>query len=319
MRRAPLGQKTRCPYTLSPLSELSATNVEHIFPHAIGGPASYAVCAEAAENSWFGTKVDAPFVDADFVRLARMLLQIRGRSGVPEMRLQGTTEPDGRSIKVTILPDGTHRYRYETPFALDANTGHGSMIISPEDAEREMKRLTQLYAKKNKAIKFDKAEPMQVQKIRGDLRLNLANIRTGILKIAYLAAFEFLGDRFLDDPMNAEWQKGIRRTSSETCSCKLRGVVPFIDRKFLDVVLPPLENHQHAVAVFCVSGRPVVVLKLFNWDLLTACCALSDTSNFGLAEGQGKMVKCDASAREIETIPFMQHAISVARKFFGGW
>jgi hypothetical protein len=151
MCRAPLGQKTRCPYTLSPLSELAATNVEHIFPHAIGGPASYAVRADAAENSWFGTKVDAPFVDADFVRLARTLLQIRGRSGVPEMRLQGATEPGQPSIKVTILPNGTHRYRYEKPWVFDENTGHGSTIIRPEDAEREMRRLAQLYAKKKQS------------------------------------------------------------------------------------------------------------------------------------------------------------------------
>jgi len=190
---APLGQKSRCPYTLSSLSELTATNVEHIFPHAIGGPASYAVCADAGENSWFGTKVDGPFVDADFVRLARMLLQIRGRSGVPEMRLQGTTEPGERSIKVTILPNGTHRYRYEKPWVLDENTGHGSLIISPEDAESEMRRLTELYAKKNKAIKFDKLKPIQVEKIRGDLGLNLVDIRAGILKKRLLGGFRIFG------------------------------------------------------------------------------------------------------------------------------
>ena len=246
-----------------------------------------------------------------------MVLQIRGRSGVPEMRLQGRSEPDERSIKVTILPDGTHRYKYEKPWVLDEDTGHGSMIISPEHAESEMRRLTQLYAKKNKAIKFDKLKPIKVDKIRGDLGLNLVDIRAGILKIAYLAAFEFLGDRFLDDPMNAEWQKGIRRTASETRPAyKLRGAVPFIDRKFLDVVLPPLENHEHAVAVFCLRRIPVVVLKLFNWDLLTACCALSDTSDFGLAQFDGKIVKCDALARKIETTSFTQHALNVARKYF---
>jgi len=80
--------------------------------------------------------------------------------------------------------------------------------------------------------------------------------------------------------MNAEWQKGIRRTISETRPAyKLRGAVPFIDRKFLDVVLPPLENHQHAVAVFCL-GRIPVVLKLFNWDLL---CSLE---HFRLRSGR---------------------------------
>jgi hypothetical protein len=120
--------------------------------------------------------------------------------------------------------------------------------------------------------------------------------------------------------MNGEWQKGIRRTTSETLPAyKLRGAVPFIDRKFLDVVLPPLENHQHAVAAFCISRMPVVVLKLFNWDLLTACCLVSDTSDFGLTEGEGKIVKCDAAKRKIETIPFLQHAVNVASKFFGGW
>jgi hypothetical protein len=313
-----LGQRVRCPYTLRPLVDIPSKNIEHIFPYAIGGPASYAVAADKGENSWFGTNVDAPFVDSHFIRLARLLLGIQGRSGVPNLRLDGKTEVDQRPVKLTISPDGTHEYRSAKPFEFDRATGKGSIIVNSKDAEREIKRLTEIYTKKNLQIRFGKPKALGRQKIKGELKLNLLEIRAGILKIAYLAAFEFLGDRFLDDPMNGEWQKGIRHMTVESrAGIRLRGQAPFLDRHFLDVVLPHLDHHQHAVAVFCVQRLPVVIVKLFNWELLTACCLLSETSTFGLTEGEGRIVKCDALARQVQTRPFIDHVVETAPKFFG--
>jgi hypothetical protein len=311
-------QRTRCPYTRKQLVELT-TSTEHIFPHAIGGPASYGVEVDKGENSWFGTKVDAPFVDSHFIRMARMLLGIKSRSGVPDLRLSGKTEIDQRPVKLTICADGTPEYKHAKPFEFDQATGKGSIIVnSREEAEREMKRLSQVYAKKNLQITFRKLKPLGLQRVKGELEINLQEIRAGILKIGYLAAFEFLGDSFLDDPMNSEWQKGIRNTTVQSrAGIQLRGQVPFLDRHFFDVLLPPLENHEHAVAVFCVRKIPVVIVKLFNWDLLTACCSLSESSNFGLAEGEGRIVICDGLARRVKIIPFMDRVIEAAPKFFG--
>jgi hypothetical protein len=92
---------------------------------------------------------------------------------------------------------------------------------------------------------------------------------------------------------------------------------PCVNHFALKVLLPPLQQHEHAISIFCLNRIPVVVIKLFEWDLLTCLRPLSVTSNLGMAEGEGKVIKCDAKTRNVEAWSWMDHAQTVAPKYFG--
>ena len=160
--------------------------------------------------------------------------------------------------------------------------------------------------KKGKKLVVSNTRRSEVQEICVEDTLDFHKIWVGLTKIAYLAAFEFLGDDFLDDPLNVEWQKGVRATSLEEFE-QMRIRNDF-SAKSQRALLPPLAEHEHAVSVcnFLEQG-PVVAVRLFNSDLLTRVFIASGTSNFGLAQYEGKVVVCDSLSKQVRVEPFKEH------------
>lgn len=294
-------ERTLCPYTLKSLSELPETSREHIFPDAIGGPANYSVQADKRENSWFGTNVDALFNDCHLIRLARTILGIKGKNRIPDFRLRGETVDSGRPVNVTIFHDKPPKRSFVKPYTFDPQNQRGDIIVDPDKTESEMMRYEQIFAKKGQRINFHEPKVMEAEPVSAALEADLSVLRAGVLKVAYLAAFEVLGDGFLRDPLNSEWQKGIRATTPESrAGIELCGTCPLLREQGVQYPLPNLEKHQHFVSILCDGSFPFVFVELFGCEALTCCCWLSITSNLGMGNGEAHLVLCDAVAKSVD-------------------
>lgn len=109
------------------------------------------------------------------------------------------------------------------------------------------------------AVNFRDLKPLDAEPASSPVDVDLSILKAGILKIAYLGAFEALGDEFLRDPSNAEWQKAIRATTHESrVGIQLLGNCPVQNADGGVAQLPPSELHHHVLSVFCVSGIPLV-------------------------------------------------------------
>jgi hypothetical protein len=150
-------------------------------------------------------------------------------------------------------------------------------------------------------LNFHEPKVMQAEPVSAGLVADLSVFRAGVLKVAYLAAFEVLGDGFLRDPLNSEWQKAIRATTPESrAGIKLCGTCPLLREQGVEYPLPNLEKHQHFVSILCHGSFPFVFVELFGCEALTCCCWLSITSNLGMGNGEAHLVLCDAVAKSVD-------------------
>ena len=150
--------------------------------------------------------------------------------------------------------------------------------------------------------------------------MDLTILQVGILKIAYLAVYEYLGDAFLADPLNAEWQKAIRITTAEKGNePKLQTISNDLPPIFKNILFPTLADHEHAVTVCNLQQvGPVVAVRLFNSDILSGVYIASDSSNFGLSVLEGKIVVCDSITKKATVRDFESHFVECSERLAGG-
>ena len=151
-------------------------------------------------------------------------------------------------------------------------------------------------AKKGKEIARVETTQRQSQDLHSELRLNLTVMNSGLMKIAYLACCELLGDSFLDDPLNPEWQKAIRaQSAAEAAQVKIHGWCLDAATEYAKDILPPLADHEHCIAIVNLNKQGIVVaVRLFGCDLLTVVAQASETTNHGLPARQGQLLICDS-------------------------
>lgn len=300
-----------CPYTLKALADLPAVNDEHIFPDAIGGTASYAVRVDTKTNSQLGTTVDSAFVDSPLLAIFRSRLGIKSRSGPSKWKLRGTTVGTSRPVEVIFEAGGKVEIHYRRPIEFDASGTKGKIIIPPERRDAFLEELAGNLARKGKTLSIANEVRGRAEPVKLDFSVELDALKQGLLKIAFLAAYEFLGDDFLRDPLIPEWHKAILSASAaDAMEAKIHGIA-LESNAHLNVVLPDIHEHEHAVAVFNLQQQgPVAVVKLFGCDVLSSGCIVSETSNFDLQPLDGKIVICDTRARAIRTVKFADHFVS---------
>ncbi len=83
------------------------------------------------------------------------------------------------------------------------------------------------------------------------ISMDVLQIWAGALKVAYLAAFDFLGDSFLDDPLNSAWRQVIEAKTMDTLTqspirfqIRLTGAIPC-----------PLQPTQHFVSLLPLAQK----------------------------------------------------------------
>lgn len=300
-----------CPYTLKRLAELSKTNVEHIFADAIGGTADYTVRVDADTNFRLGTTVDAAFVESPLLAMFRCRHGIKSRSGPSKWRLRGKTEETNRPVEVTFASDGSVDIRYLKPVEFDSSGTKGTIIIPPEQRETFLADLVANLKRKGKTLVINSEVKGQAEPVKLDFSVELNALKQGLLKIAFLATYEFLGDAFLRDSLIPEWHKAVLSASTaDAMTAQIHGRALEWDEHF-NILLPDLQKHEHAVAVFALQQQgPLVLVKLFGCDLLSAFCMASNTSTFGLDTLEGKITICDTKTRRTRAIPFADHFVS---------
>jgi hypothetical protein len=74
----------------------------------------------------------------------------------------------------------------------------GRIVVSADHAEQELVRITNDFAKKRIRLTVTNEVSMEMAEIDIPFGIDLAPLWAGALKIAYLTAFDFLGDLFLD-------------------------------------------------------------------------------------------------------------------------
>ena len=310
-----VGERTRCPYTLKPLAELANASREHVVLDALGGPNAYAVTACQVVNNQLGQSVDAAFLKEPAVAIARTREGIQTRNGESTWRMNGKTVEGDRPVQVTFSGSSVEVYHEKPVEKSERESGVSYQIIAPESqAAEQIERLKKKLARKGMVFFEPEVRRTEDQTIRGQLVMHLDVLEAGLMKIAYLACFEMLGDAFLDDPLNEEWQKLIRGgTMEERKAIRItRGIHPQETGPFAQGLLPKLEPHQHGIAIVNFNHGLYVIVRLFGDPLLTAFARVSETSDFGLEEAGGKLVVIDAITKRATQEPWINHLLRLA-------
>jgi hypothetical protein len=228
--------------------------------------------------------------------------------------VKGETVEGQRPVEVTFPHKGPIEVHHTKPVILD-DKGKPTQIVAPaKQAEKLLAEMTKNYAKKGMTLTKGQTETPPSQRLHLPISINLTGIKAGLMKIAYLASFAYIGDDFLDDPLNPEWQKAIRaQTAEEAEQIRLHGSCNEQAIALAKVVLPALKDHEHCIAIINVNQqRPVAVVRLFNSDVLTAMVQISDTQNFGIESPGGTIIIVDALTHEIRKEPWTNHLLRVS-------
>ncbi len=309
-------KRTRCPYTRRPLNELVKVSREHVVPDAIGGADAYSVDCCRDANSALGTRVDAPLVNSDFLRALRVQHGIESRTGAAKWELRGTEVESGTPVNLTISEGPVPTVHYPKPVTMSDDGKSGTFIVTPAGRDEFVRRFVENHARKGKRVEIVSETRRPVGPSKFEVVAEMRPIARGLLKIAYLAAFEYLGDAFLDDDLNANWRAAVL-TDDPVETTRLLGEA-FNAQGLIDSLLPALLPHEHAtvVANLQVSG-PTVAVTLFGKSPYSLVVSEAAMSNLGLAEGEGQIVICDSKARTVRRLSFLDHLSSEADRLFG--
>lgn len=306
----------RCPYTLRALTDLAEVSREHIIPDALGGPNGYSVQACRATNSEFGRTHDAAFLNEPLIAMMRTQHGVEGRSGPAKWKMEGETLGEGRPVQITFSESAVDVYHKKPVEVHQDENGKGYRIVAPSPQSDEvLEQLKKGLARKGMAITEPKVEKEEQQTIHSRLTIDFNVLQAGLMKIAYLAAFDFIGDVFLDDPLNPEWQNAIRVTNStEAKAVRIHGACFEQVNDTTALLLPNLAPHEHGIAIVNLEQTgPVVLVRLFGSPLLTGFAKVSETQDFGLQEAAGKVIIVDAATGQMRKEFWMDHLVRLAQ------
>lgn len=289
-----------CPYTLKSLTDLEFVNDEHVIPDSIGGPRAYVVQVDAKTNSTLGASVDSNFVDSPILQMLRHHHGVKSRTGPAEIRLSGTTTEGNHRVEVSISANRESQIHFTKPFQW-IKSGKVARIITGEHWQKEIQELQMRMARKGRKFEIINRTHSLTTTMNLTAETNLTHLKVGLLKIAYLSAFEMLGDSFLLDPLNPEWQKAIRATKLEELETVKIGGFFSDEHGFFDRILPKTLPHQHAVGILNLKREgPVVLVRLFGSILLSMACVASESSVYEIPPFCGKLVVINARSKSLE-------------------
>jgi hypothetical protein len=309
----------RCPYALRPLAELEPeTDDEHVFPDSIGGVKDYSVRVGKKANSDLGSRIDAPLVDSMVIGGLRLQHGIRSRSGRLKWTLRGSTKDAGREVDVTFCEDGTSEVFFRKPVEMNDSRTVGKLIVTPKERDAFLKTFIENHQRKGRKVQIAAESLSLVESIEIPIAVDMVALKRAMIKIAYAATYEYLGDAFLNDPLIPEWHKAfLGNDASRVRDAKLHGVA-FDTHNILNLMLPALEPYEHAVAIANLQMQgPVVAVTLFGKSFHSLVLIASETSDFGLTVGEGKIAICDAKAGKTRFVNFMDHLVATSNQMPG--
>lgn len=298
----------RCPYTRKPLTEIDQS-VEHIIPDSLGGGGGLSVMADRKSNNDLGTSLDQELVTSPLLGLMRVSLGIKTYHGGPKLKLPGKVKGHNVAIEVLFTETGTST-KVEKPVEMDPGGKSGRIIVPAEKEAEFVNQLIANHARKGNIVKVEEARSLGSD-MELDFGFDVLQIRRGMAKIAFLAAFRALGDVFLDDPLYPEWHKAIFSTDrNEVMGTRIHGIA-FDSSNLLQIAAPPIQRHEHAVVVANLGmAGPVVMVSLFGGSFHNLIAVASETSQYGLRQGEGEIAICDAKQTKLRSIDYTDFLIA---------
>lgn len=296
----------KCPYTLKPLSECGEIDDEHIIPDSLGGVKDYCVKVSKKANSDLGSKIDAPLVSSMLIGAKRLQHGIRSRTGRLEWRLRGKTKDTERDVDITFTENGSCDVRFRKPVETDGDSV--KLIVTPDARDALLRAFIEGHKRKGRTAQVAAESLSLVESIEVPIEVDILALKRAMIKIAYIAAYELLGDEFLDDPLMPEWRKAfLADDNAGVRDAKIHGVA-FDTRDLLDRVLPELQPWEHAISIANLQMQgPVVCVTLFGKEFHSLILIASETSQFGLGVGEGKIAICDTKAGQTRFVDFREH------------
>lgn len=239
--------------------------------------------------------------------MLRSKIGVESRGGVASWTLRGKTLEGNRLVEVTIPHQGPVDVYHRKPVEKDEKGKSFQIIAPPKQADKLLKEMQKSLEKKGVSLSEPTVSQSPNQTIHSLLEFNLTTLNAGLMKIAYLACCELLGDSFLDDPLNPEWQKAIRAmTMTEMDDVKIKCWGFSTATEFAKEILPSLEEHEHVIAILNLGRQGVIVaVRLFACELLTSIVQASETSNHGLPARRGQMLICNSITGDISRKPII--------------
>lgn len=285
-----LPNQIRCPLTLKRLDQIEKLSDEHIIHEAIGGPKWFSVRADADENSRFGSGPDSRFLNSTVVKAWRIHHGILGKAEQElSLRLPATVKGTDQKVQAT-LKKGSIEVDYLPRVVSDRETGKGKITVSKDRLDAELARVTRDFAKKGLRLTVTGQSSHGQPELDIPVSVEVAPILAGAPKIIYLTGFYFLGDLFLDDPLNPAWLRAIQ---AETMEALTGSGIPFSHANSAGVPCP-LEPGQHCI--FVTNAGPnghVASAHLFGGQI-GIVAQLSENGQFGMPKSMARMVICEA-------------------------
>lgn len=302
-----------CPYTLRPLSSIPEVSAEHIFPHAIGGSLDFSVIVDRTTNCRLGSTRDAAFVDSDIIRGLRTQQGISSRSGPPEWNVAGETQKAKRPVITTFRPNKKPTVRYTKPFTLDSITGERHIFGTQEQVARLSDETTRSMREKGIPITSIRFESVPREQILPQFKADEKCILRGLIKVVFLAAYHYLGDTWLNDPLFLSLRDVVLKEDPNAIDTPIYGR-PFRRMKMFD----HLARHEHGVAIFnlpqinpILPGGIYGAVSLFGayrgsqgTDPLASVFLIA-RSHFDRKPGEGVITICNAKLRQSQTSPLL--------------
>ncbi len=285
-----------CPYRGEAASVLSD---EHIFPHALGGGLNYSIRVSKRANDELGDTLDAALMSSPLIQILRLRYGVRSRSGEPEWRVRARLMPENVDADLVFKSNGSLEQRILKPVKSIDQKG-GELILGPDQVEKFLDQFIDGQKKRGRETKITAHLPQSNSYYIIDISLDLHMLQRSMCKIAFAALFEYLGNKFLDDPLVTEWRKVLfsqDRSAIEKSRIRGRG---FLSSQHVGLLIPDLLPHEHGIAIVNLyENLPVCCVSLFGTEFHNLLAVASETSNLGVAPLNGIVVICDAKTRKI--------------------
>lgn len=267
---------TICPYTKLPLELLERSSREHIIPDALGCPDAFSVTADAQLNSEFGDGIDGYLANSFMARSIASRLGIKTRTGPAKLTLKGHHKETGVQVQLNISKDG---FDANIPGGVvkDPDTGEIAGLVGFNDAAaRSLEQINATRQKRGKPLLIP-AETRRVDStVRGRIELDLSMLSRALLKVAYLTAAYSIGDSFLTSPSGTEML--VRISSPDNADLESFSYLDLSGEQLRELHLLPgsLEERHHYVGWIRSDKGLLLVVRLFDCDLLSACYFVKD-------------------------------------------
>jgi hypothetical protein len=254
-------------------------SLEHIFPLAIGGSLVIDRVCETC-NSTLGNTVDTYLTTHPIIVARRAQLKLAGNSRTvpdPFRALFGQGQLDdgsGQRVRAYSGPDGrliAHLIYQEREYLGENGANMRQISLDARDSDKLPKIISRQRKREGKPPLSDQEMDTTVAEvlanrhtldrpqIHGQMLVDIARYKLGVLKIAYELIFRWCGDSFVDSEL-AHRMRNVITGETSLASGGLRGAIQFR----LNPILSRWPGDAHVALCMQIGSKTVLLLRIFR-------------------------------------------------------